>query len=117
MRELAGKPVRAFVVWEPVLLTDWSSPSTAALARLSDIRAVQFWDKNRLISHLMGEHDRHNVVWDYIAVYPPGAVWEHNPPPALYHGNPVVRVKGAAREAITQALTGAQSKISEHLTR
>jgi hypothetical protein len=28
----------------------------------------------------MGEHDRHSVVWDYIAVYPPGAVWEDHPP-------------------------------------
>ena len=114
MREFVVKSVRVFVVWEPVLATDWSSPSTATLARLSDMRAVQFWDKNRLISHSMGEHDRHTIVWDYIAVYPPGAVWEQSPPQAIYHGNPVVKVKDAARDAIRQALTGS---ISDHVSR
>ena len=117
MREFAGKPVRVFVVWEPVLPTDWSSPSTAALGRLSDNRVTQFWDKNRLISHSMGEHDRHSIVWDYIAVYPPGAVWEQNPPSGIYHGNPVVRVMEAAREAIGQALAGTQARIPEPVAR
>jgi hypothetical protein len=106
MQELAGKPVRVFVIWEPVLLTDWSSPSTAALGRISDSRAAQFWDKDRLISRSMGEHDRRSVVWDYIAVYPPGAVWEDGPPEALYHGGPVVRVTEPARAALDQALAG-----------
>ena len=117
MQEFAGKPVRIFVVWEPVLATDWSSPSTASLRRLSDNRVAQFWDKNRLISHSMGAHDRRGIVWDYIAVYPPGAVWKHDPPTAIYHGNPVIRVKEAAREAIGQALAGVQSRISEHVVR
>ena len=26
-----------------------------------------------------GEHDRHSVVWDYVAVYPFGAVWGRVP--------------------------------------
>ena len=82
MEEFAGKRVRAFVIWEPVLPTDWSSPSTAALRRISDTRAAQFWDKGRLISHSMGEHDRGSVVWDYVAVYPAGPVWEDRPPQA-----------------------------------
>ena len=96
--------MRVFVIWEPVLPTDWSSPSTAALRRVSDTRATQFWDKGRLVSHSMGEHDRHSVVWDYIAVYPPGAVWEDGPPEALYHGGPVVRVAEPARFALERAL-------------
>src|SRR5215469_12153016 len=117
MQEFSGKPLRAFVVWEPVLATDWSSPSTAALARLSDSRAVQFWDSRRLVSHSMGEHDRHSVVWDYIAIYPAGAVWEEKPPPALYHGNPVVQVTAAARAALAQALAGKPVAVSEHAHR
>jgi hypothetical protein len=104
MRGFAGKPLRAFVVWEPVLLTDWSSPSTATLSRLSDVRVTQFWDRRRLVSNAMGEHDRRSVVWDYVAVYAAGAVWENGPPAALYHGNPVVRVAEEARAAIAQAL-------------
>ena len=103
--------MRAFVIWEPVLPTDWSAPSTAALSRISDTRAAQFWDKGRLISHSMGEHDRRSVVWDYIAVYPAGAVWEDRPPESLYHGGPVVRVTEPARAALTQALQGKQTLV------
>ena len=105
MDEFRGKPVRVFVIWEPVLATDWSSPSTATLGRVSDTRAIQFWDKGRVISHSMGEHDRRSVVWDYIAVYPRGAVWEDGPPEALYHGGPVVEVTEPARAALEKALT------------
>jgi hypothetical protein len=104
MHEFAGRQLRVFVIWEPVLPTDWSAPSTAALRRVSDTRATQFWDKGRLVSHLMGEHDRDSIVWDYIAVYPPGAVWDDGPPEALYHGGPVVRVTERARSAVERSL-------------
>jgi hypothetical protein len=106
MRQFAGKPVRALVIWEPVLPTDWSAPSTAALSRIPDTRAAQFWDKSRLISHSMGEHDRRSIVWDYIAVYPAGAVWEDAPPQSLYDGRPVARVTQPARAALAEALQG-----------
>src|SRR6516225_5376569 len=106
MAELAAKPARIFVVWEPVLFTDWSSPSTATLGRIPDAQAAQFWDKERLISHSMGEHDRRSIVWDHIAVYPIGAVWEDRPPQPLYAGGPVVRVLDEARASLTQAVNG-----------
>ncbi|HZQ53241.1 MAG TPA: hypothetical protein VFB14_13645 [Bryobacteraceae bacterium] len=102
--EFSGKPVRVFVVWEPVLPTDWGAPSTATLRRISDSRTRQFWDRKRLISHSMGEHNRRSVVWDYIAVYPAGVAWTDRPPHALYNGGPVVRVEEPAREALAQAL-------------
>ncbi len=54
----------------------------------------------------MGEHDRHSIVWDYVAVYSAGAVWGDGPPEALYHGNPVVKVTEPARAALAQALQG-----------
>jgi hypothetical protein len=96
--------VRVFVVWEPVLPTDWTAPSTAALRRIADARAAQFWDKGRLISHLMGEHDRRSVVWDFIAIYGQGVAWNDQPPQAIFEGGPVVRVKQPARAALAQAL-------------
>src|SRR5580692_3537784 len=111
MEELAGKPVQTFVVWEPVLPTDWSSPSNAALRRISDSRVTQFWDEGRLISHSMGEHDRRSVVWDYIAVYAPGAIWEDSPPQSLYHGGPVVRVTEQALAALSEALQRNQARV------
>lgn len=104
LKELSGKSVRVFVVWEPVLPTDWGAPSTATLKRISDSRATQFWDKRRLISHSMGEHNRRSVIWDYIAVYLPGVMWTDRPPQPLYKGGPVVKVEEPARVALFQAL-------------
>ncbi|HLW76010.1 MAG TPA: hypothetical protein VKS01_03475 [Bryobacteraceae bacterium] len=104
IREFRGRPVRVWVIWEPVLVTDWKSPSTQTLGRISDPRAAQFWDQGRLLSHSMGEHDRRSVVWDYIAVYPPGVLWEDRPPEAAYHGGPVVHAIDAAKVALGRAL-------------
>jgi hypothetical protein len=58
LREINGQDVRVFVIWEPVLATDFTAPSTAALARIPDLRAAQYWDRNRALSHLPGEHNR-----------------------------------------------------------
>ena len=96
--------MRVLVVWEPVLATDWAAPSTATLNRIPDRRVSQFWDKDRLLSKSMGEHDRRSIVWDYIAVYPAGSSWSERPPEALYHGGPVIRVTGPARAALDRAL-------------
>ena len=109
MANLAAKSARVFVVWEPVLFTDWSSPSTATLARISRTQAAQFWDKERLISHSMGEHDRRSLVWDHIAIYPPGAVWEASPPPPIYSGGPVIRV---VRQGALRSLTSPKPNAS-----
>ena len=96
--------MRAFVVWEPVLPTDLSSPSSATLRRISDARAIQFWDHDRILSRAMGEHDKNTIVWDEILVYPRGAVWKQTPPEPVYRGGPVLDVIGAARDAVGRAL-------------
>ena len=106
LREFDGKPIRVLVVWEPVLPTDWTAPSTAALKRIADTRATQYWDKTRLVSQSMGEHDEHSVVWDHIAVYPPGATWNQAPPEALYANTPVIDAIGSTRSAIERGLAG-----------
>ena len=95
-----------FVVWEPVLLTDWAAPSTAVLRRAADRRAQQYWDKGRLLSKAMGEKDDDSIVWDSVAVYPPGARWQDAPPKPQFFDGPVVRVVPALRQAIQQAITG-----------
>jgi len=100
--------MRAFVVWEPVLVTDWARPSTATLGRIPDLRAAQFWDRDRLISHSMGEHNRRSIVWDDISIYPPGPLWEDRPPKPLFRGRAVVDVEERARAALAQALQTVQ---------
>ena len=97
--------MRAFVVWEPVLSSDWGSPSSETLRRIPDPRALQFWDKDRLISHSMGEHDRKSVVWDQIMVYGAGATWKSSrPPEPVYQGRPVVKVSAEARAALARVV-------------
>ena len=96
--------MRVLVVWEPVLATDWSAPSSFALKRIPDSRAAQFWDKQRVVSHAMGEHDRNSIVWDRVAVYGPDAVWNNAPPPPAYMDGPVVDAINGARAALGNAL-------------
>ena len=96
--------IRVLVVWEPVLVTDVRAPSTMTLKRISDRRVSQYWDKERLLSHAMGERDRRTIVWDYIGIYEPGAVWADALPKAVFEDRPVVRVIGGARTALERLL-------------
>jgi len=73
--------IRVFVIWEPVLPTDWLAPSTATLKRVSDIRAQQYWDKGRFLSKALGEADKKSIVWDQVRVYGRGATWSGAAPP------------------------------------
>jgi hypothetical protein len=50
--------VRGFAIWEPVLPTDFVAPSTAALGRIPDARAAQYWDRKRALSHLLPTESR-----------------------------------------------------------
>jgi hypothetical protein len=104
LREINSQNVRVFVIWEPVLPTDLVAPSTAALARIPDVRAAQYWDRKRELSHLLGEHNRPTVVWDYIAVYGPGTLWQDAPPKPVYSDGPVRDVISGAKESIQRLL-------------
>jgi hypothetical protein len=107
LREVNDQDVRVFVIWEPVLPTDFVAPSTAALARIPDGRASQYWDRKRSLSHFLGEHNRSTVVWDHIAVYAPGTLWQDAPPKPVYSDNPVRDVISDAKDAIQRLLASA----------
>ena len=111
LREIDGKDVRVFVVWEQVLATDLTAPSTAALARVPDLRATQYWDRKRDLSHLMGERNRSTVVWDYVAVYAPGELWQDAPPKPVYSDHPVRDVIGGVKDAIQGLLANGSKTI------
>ena len=106
-RVLAAKPdpqLRVFVVWEPVLVTDWTSPSSFTLGRLADRRAQQYWDRGRLLSKAMGEKDKDSIVWDYVAVHPKGAIWEDAPPKPSFESGRVVDGTGDLIQVLDLAL-------------
>jgi hypothetical protein len=45
-----------------------------------------------------------SVVWDYVAVYQPGKLWDQSPPDAVYSDRPVVRAIGGTSEAMKELL-------------
>jgi len=100
LEEQHDRRIRVFVIWEPVLPTDLAAPSTMTLKRISDMRASQYWDKEHLISKSLGERDSDSVVWDYVAVYQPGKLWDQAQPEPAYSKVPVIRGIDGTREAI-----------------
>ncbi len=110
-------PLTVFVVWEPILVTDAVGVKTAALARLPDRRAVQFWDKSHQVSTRMGGpasfgpksgskilFDMDEYVWDFVAVYAPGFRWKDSGSSPAFAGAPVVKVIGDLRAQLAAAL-------------
>jgi len=103
--------VRVFVVWEPVLLTDWRRPPASQTSYVPDRRAAHYWDIGRRLSALYGgsanldalAETRHkafrmkDVVWDTALVYPPGARWGQ---PAKLLVAPVVNFRDDLAKAL-----------------
>ena len=89
MRAHRAKAVRVLVVWEPVLPTDWGSPSPSLTSFVGDARAIHFWDRGRRLSGRLGgpsvieslartkkvDFQMGDLIWDAALVYPPGARW------------------------------------------
>ena len=98
------------MIWEPVLPTDWGAPSTSALKRVEGPQARQFWDKGRLLSRAMGEHDKKSIVWDHIGIYQRGFMWKESPPKPVWEDGPVVDVIEPARAGLVRALAQSDSR-------
>jgi hypothetical protein len=86
--------IKVFAVWQPILVTDFRPPTTGVLKRIADVRAAQFWDPNHLLAaQIPGEPDccrSNGVLWDVVAIYPPGAVWNEKLPAPSSLTGPVV---------------------------
>jgi hypothetical protein len=108
LRENHSDRLKVFVVWEPILPTDWFRPSRLVQRRVSDPRVAQFWDKNHLVATQLRAHlaasqvdccGQQRILWDVIAVFPKDAKWDSAPD---FIGEPVVR---AAPEAAKRLAT------------
>jgi len=100
-----------FAVWEPILSTDWQRPDGAALGRISDLRAHQYWDvQQKLAQRMMADARdpqpkqkccvRDGFLWDLAAVYPAGAKWDDRIPPAVFFNGAVVKVQEELEKAL-----------------
>jgi hypothetical protein len=76
---------------------------------------AQYWDRGCALSHAVvtglledgaGEPpeglDRKTIVWDVIAVYSPGALWDRHPPRPDWSGYPVVEVMGEFEDRLSK---------------
>src|SRR5690349_2205698 len=105
LKQQNDSKIRVFVIWEPVLPMDFSAPSTFTLKRVFDLRASQYWDKEHIVSRLLGQRDPSSVIWDYVAVYQPGKLWDQSPPEPLYSHVPVINGMTGTSDAVKQLLT------------
>ena len=118
LAEFPEAPFRAQVVWEPVLMTDFSPPISSVLGLIDDPRVSQYWDPGLVISEdivraVNEDPSRYGlenrlppgfIAWDVVAVFGRSARWERDlPPPALYAG-PVADVIEESRKALAAAL-------------
>lgn len=90
------------VVWEPILMTDWGSPSGSTLARISDIRAQQFWDPQHEVSKALSRtkpDPREKFHWDEAILYAPHSKWK-DAPTSLFWRGPVYQVIPGLKAAI-----------------
>jgi hypothetical protein len=101
LRRFPNAPVTVFAVWQPMLLTDISPPTTGTLARLSDRRVRQFYDPDHLLAKHLNADARppqpvpdcctqKGVFWDLMAIYPAGGSWTDRLPVATFFNGPVV---------------------------
>ena len=111
LSDLRGERLRILVVWEPVLLSDVAPPTTGVLSRITDPRAIQFWDGSRQLSSLLVQTARRSwgglpqveglkddaILWDCVLIFPPGRKWENEPPAPSFVEGPVVQVVGRVR--------------------
>ena len=104
--------LRVLVVWEPILPTDFTSPSSSSLGRIPDQRAIQFWDPNHLVAQDLNRRASakppqtkpdcclsRGFYWDDVILYSPHALWHDDPSPAFLDG-PVVHVIPALESAL-----------------
>ena len=103
MKEAGSHAVSVFAVWQPMLPTDWGAPTAGVLKRMPDGGVRQYWDPNHLIAKTLAADarspqpepdccERDEILWDLVAVYPPGVRWEDRLPTAVMINGPVVNV-------------------------
>jgi hypothetical protein len=102
------------VVWEPILATDWKSPSANTLARIPDQRARQFWDSKHVVASALSEIVKQNppqpepsccvqngFYWDDAILYAAHTQWVDEPISVFWSG-PVVRIIPDLEKALSE---------------
>ena len=102
------------VIWEPILTTDWTSPSGNTLARIPDRRVRQFWDAKHLVASALNQIVKQNppqpepscciqkgFYWDDAILYARHSHWIDKPTAVFWNG-PVVRIIPGLEKALAE---------------
>lgn len=103
LERLPQRDVRVFTVWVPILASDTGPPDQETMLRLADSRVRHYWDpEKQLAAHwqpvLRGESlkviSKESLatgrdLWDFAALFEPGAQWASTPPAAVLKFAPV----------------------------
>ena len=121
MQENPNRTLRVLVVWEPILTTDWAPPSGGTLARVSDVRVQQFWDRDHVVASSLapiaqrlpsagrpGCCIQRGFYWDDAILFPAGSSWSASVPVAFWDG-PVVNALRALQNALDEQANSAQN--------
>lgn len=94
-----------------MLPTDFSQPTSGTLARLADKRVRQYYDNDHRLAKRLQEDarppqpvpdccTRKGILWDLMAIYPPGALWTDKMPVAAFFNGTVVDVTDGLAKAL-----------------
>ena len=117
LADMPTLPLRVFVVWEPVIVTDIAAPTSNRLSLVHDPRAIQYWDRGKALSKdimravradparysVPKDIDEHSVVWDVVALFPRGVTWDRDIPVPSYYAGPVVDAVARLRVTLDEA--------------
>lgn len=108
LKQFPSGKFKVFVVWEPILPSDWQRPATPVLSRVSDLRAAQYWDHDHLVSKVLREHispddpnccEHNGHLWDLVALYPKNSTLRSKP---TFIAGPVVKVIAGAKKHLSE---------------
>jgi len=86
-------------------------PGRRVVGKLTDYRVKQIWDPNHLVAKQLAKDardpqpkpeccTRNGILWDLVAVYPPGVLWTDTIPPAMLFDGPVVHQEAQIEAAV-----------------
>ncbi len=84
LRGIQSERLNVFVVWEPILRADSVIAARKATTLFRDPRVENFWVESQQVGELFQASIglETEPAWDVYLVYPPGATWTGDAPPA-----------------------------------
>jgi hypothetical protein len=106
LEEHPGSDLKVYVVWFNMLEGDSRQGWDGYV--ISDPRATNLWDEDRLVSRTLGPsvEGASPPVWDAYLLYGPEAAWEEEPPRPVSTGYTIYGEREELRKDISPLLNG-----------